>query len=102
METCPQCRSFWNLARFFGGAATVRLAHAPTGWVEQAAALARRRGRTRTVLEAVGRLVFDSWASPATVGLLLDMTLTESEFFDRATSHFHDNPEIGAFADVRF
>lgn len=40
--------------------------------------------------------------SPLTVGLLGDVTLTDSDFFDRSSSHLHDNTGYGIFADVRF
>jgi len=69
IEECGECRAFWELACMLAGASTEPLAHAPTGWVEHAAALARSRGRARKALAAIGRLVFDSWTAPAAVGL---------------------------------
>ena len=38
----------------------------------------------------------------ATVGVLADMTLSSTNFHERSTSHFVDNPGLGAFVDVRF
>lgn len=69
LQECDECRSFWELACLFAGADSNLLAHAPTGWIEHAAALGQTRGKTRKVLETIGRLVFDSWAAPAAVGL---------------------------------
>ena len=69
LQGCNECRAFWELACLFSGASGDPLAQAPTGWIEHAAALARTPGRAKRAAQAMGRLVFDSWAAPATAGL---------------------------------
>lgn len=69
VETCTQCRTLWELACHFAGAASVRLDPAPSGWVERAIAIASSRTPARRLGELAAKLIFDSWHAPAVEGL---------------------------------
>jgi hypothetical protein len=69
LAECSDCAQLWNTARAFAGAHTVRLANAPSGWVERAIAIGQRRTVTERLKSAVATLVSDSWTAPAAVSL---------------------------------
>ena len=72
---CDECRLLWDLACEYVRAYGVRLDHAPSGWVERAAALAKATRPTKDLVRALAGIVFDSWATPAVAGLRSSGTL---------------------------
>jgi hypothetical protein len=73
---CADCRNEFEWIRRFNMAGRPRLQDAPSGWVEQAAALAQKQHSLEKIKKAAA-LVFDSWAVPQPIGVRGSATTAE-------------------------
>lgn len=67
---CAECRDLVELLRLYGTmAGRLPLIDAPESLIKKAVAIAQTESRLRTVVESIAELLFDSWLSPAQVGV---------------------------------
>ena len=61
---CDECRTIWEVIQAFASAPQVKLAHAPSGWIQRAIALGQSPSHVRKLVNLVAELSFDSWVTP--------------------------------------
>lgn len=67
LAVCDDCSTLWTVIRQFPHARTAQIDHAPSGWIERAVAIARKKSVAGRLVKLVAELRFDSWVTSSPV-----------------------------------